>query len=276
MSAMWLVAMREFRQIATTRSFWITLLLLPIAIVVSQVSIRLLQPPAGVAVVIVDETGRYAPAIQRRIAFDRDRQVLGELDAYARKWKIAPPPGAVWGRGVRLFSPAEVAAFEAAGGPPAAKAELARLKPEAAAPLRIPAPLIIPIPPPPGVVVDKGPQAFGESLGPLQKKDVATPEGPRQLALGIYIPATFPQGGAAVRMWTNGRPNPSLIETFRQEINGALRAQALQASGIDMGTLARVQAITAPVVLIVPPEGSGRERLVMQSALPLAMSYLLL
>jgi ABC-2 type transport system permease protein len=276
MSAMWLVAMREFRQIAATRSFWVTLLLLPVAIVVSQVSIRLLQPPAGEAVVIVDETGRYAPAIERRIAFDRDRQVLSELDAYARRWKIAPPREAVWGRGVRLFSPAEVAAFESAGGLPAARAQIAHLKPAAAPPLRPPSPLIIPIPPPPGVVVDKGPQAFGDSLRPQQKKDVATPEGPRQLALGVYIPATFPQGGAVVRMWTNGRPNPSLIETFRQELNGALRAQALQASGIDMATLARVQAITAPVLLIVPPEGSGRERLVMQSVLPLAMSYLLL
>jgi hypothetical protein len=49
MSALLLVAAREFRQICTTRSFWITLLLLPMALVLSQVSARMFQPAPGVA-----------------------------------------------------------------------------------------------------------------------------------------------------------------------------------------------------------------------------------
>jgi ABC-2 type transport system permease protein len=273
---MWLVARREFRQIAATRSFWVTLLLIPLAIILSQVSVRLLQPPPGVALVIVDQTGRYAPLIQRRIDLDRDRQVLGELGAYAQKWKIAPVPGAVWTNGPRMFAPGEVAAFEAAGGLNAAKAEAARLKPAAAADFRPPSPLFIPISPPSGVVTDQGPQAFGDSLTPLMKKDVPTPRGPRPLALGVYIPADFGQPGVAAHMWTNGRPNPTLVETVRQELTGSLRNQALQASGVDTAALARVAAVNAPVVMSVPPEGSGRERMMLRSALPLALSYLLL
>ena len=276
MNAMLLVALREFRQICATRSFWITLLLLPVAIVLSQASARLLQPPPGVAVVMVDAGGAYAPAIQRRIALDQDQRVLGDLGAYAQRWKLAPKgPGAVWGQGPRLFTAQEVAAFEAGGGLPAAQAEAARLKPAAAPAFRPPSPLFLLIPPPPGVVTDQGPDAFGASITPLMRKDVATPVGPRQLALGVYIPAGL-ETGDAVRMWSNGQPNGPLVETLRQELNGALRMRALQASGLDMAALAKIQAINAPVSLAVPPAGSGRQRMMLRSALPLALAYLLL
>jgi ABC-2 type transport system permease protein len=277
MNAMWLVAIREFRQILSTRSFWITLLVLPVAIVLSQVSVRLMAPPPGVAVVIVDESGRYGPLIQRRIAFDHDRTVLSELGAYAQRWKIAPTgPGAIWGQGSRLFTAAEVQAFEAAGGLLAAEAQIARLKPAGAPDFHPPAAGFILIGPPADVITDKGPQAFGASVAPRQKKDVATPVGPRQLALGVYIPANFGTPGASVRMWTNGRPNAELVETIRAELSGALRAQALQSAGVNMAALANIQSINAPVQLTVPPAGSGRERLMLHSALPLALAYLLL
>src|SRR6202012_4053749 len=130
MNARLLVALREFRQIIATRSFWLTLLLIPAAIAISQVSVRLLQPPPGVAVVVVDQTGRYQAAIQQRVVFDRDQEVLSDLAGYAARWKIAAKgPGDVWAGGLRLFTPADVAAFEAAGGLKAAESELARLKP---------------------------------------------------------------------------------------------------------------------------------------------------
>ncbi len=277
MNATWLVAVREFRQICTTRSFWLTLLVLPLAIVLSQVSARLFAPPPGVAMVVVDDSGRYAPMIQRRIALDRDRQVLSELGAYAQRWKITPSgPGATWGAGPKLFSPGEARAFEAAGGLPAAQAQIARLKPAGAPDFHPPAAGFIPIPPPPGVVTNQGAEAFGSSLKPYLKKDVATPVGPRQLALGVYIPKDFGSPGVVVRMWTNGRPNVELVETVRQELSAAMRTRALQSSGVNMAALETIQTINAPVSLTVPPAGTGKERLILHSALPLALAYLLL
>ena len=275
MNRMLLVALREFRQIAATRSFWITLMLLPVALVLSQASTRLLRPPAGVAYTIVDETGRYAPAIQRRMAVDAERRSLAALATYADRWKIAAP-GAVWAGGPRLFTDADVAAFEAAGGPKAAEAQVARLKPAQAPDFRPPAEPFIAIKPPPGVVTDEGPDRFGETLAPHLKADVATPAGKRQLALAVYIPAGYGETAAPARLWTNGRPNATLVDLVRQELTQALRAQAFAASGIDPAALARVQAVSAPVTLTTPPAGAGRERMVLRSALPLAMSYLLL
>ncbi|HZZ67514.1 MAG TPA: ABC transporter permease [Phenylobacterium sp.] len=277
MNAMLLVAAREFRQICATRSFLIVLLLLPMVFVVSQLSVRLLQPPPGVAVVIVDASGRYAPVVQQRFALDRDRQALAGLAAYAERWKIVPTgPGAVWGHGAHLFSPQEILAFEAAGGLPAAQGEIARLKPAAAPAFQPPAASVIPIPPPPGVVTTQGPDAFGTSLAPHLKKNVATPVGPRPLGLGVYIPADFGSPGATVRMWTDGRPNALLVEAVRQELSGIERSQALRAAGFDMAALARIQAINAPIVLIAPPSGAGRAWVLLHSALPLALAYLLL
>jgi ABC-2 type transport system permease protein len=275
MNAKLLVARREFRQIIATRSFWITLLLMPLAIVLSQVSARLLQPPPGVALVIVDASGRYEPAIQKRIAFDRDQQTLNDLAVYAEKWKISPGD-AVWAHGPRLFSPAEVAAYEAAGGLAGAQAELARLKPAGAPDFHASGAVVIPIPTPAGVVTDQGPDAFGASLAPHLKKNVATPVGPRQIGLGVYIPADYGAAGVSARLYTDGTPRPMLVDPVRQELTAIQRAQMFQTSGIDPAALARLQAVNAPISLRAPPEGSNRERMMLHSALPLAFAYLLL
>jgi len=277
MNAMLLIAMREFRQICATRSFWITLLLLPMAFVVSQLAVRLTQPPPGVAVVIVDASGRYAPAIRKRFAVEQDRQVLEELATYAQRWKIKPTgSGAVWGQGARLFTPLEIVAFEAAGGLPTAQAEIARLKPTSVPPFHPPAVNVVPIAPPAGVVTDQGPEAFGASLAPHLGRNIATPAGPRPLSLGVYVPSDLGAPGVAVRMWSNGRTGEPLAETVRQELNGIARAQAVFASGIDMAALARVQSLNLPVTLTLPTGGSSRVQALQRAGLPLALAYLLL
>ncbi|THD77412.1 MAG: ABC transporter permease [Phenylobacterium sp.] len=277
MNPLLLVAAREFRQIAATRSFWITLLAIPIFIVGSQIAGRMLATPTGVAYTLADPSGRYAPAIRARIQRDNDRDVLDDLASYASRWKIAPQGGqAVWGLGPHWFTEGEIAQFEAAGGLPGAQAEIARLKPKNAPNFSPPHVHVVEVAPPAGVVTTEGPERFGATLAPHLKADIATPVGPRSLALGVYVPANLGEPGATVAMWTNGRPSEDLIDEVRGEISQVLRVRALQASGVDVAALARVQAITAPVSLSVPPAGSGRERMLLRSALPLALAYLLL
>ncbi len=275
MNPMLLVALREFRQITATRSFWITLLLVPVAIGVSQAMAYFMNEPDGVAYVVVDETGRYGPAIHQRIAADRDREVLSSMAGYAERQKIVKP-GAVWSGGRRWYSEADIAAYRAAGGEAAALAELNRLKPRAAADFKPPEERFIPAETPADVVRGQGAERFAATLQPHLKDDIVTRAGPRTLALGIYIPKDFGRPGATVGLWTSGRPNQGLIETVRAELTRLLRSEALATSGLDVATLARVQAVNAPIALHVPPAGDGRERMVLRSALPLALSYLLL
>jgi len=282
MNAKLLVALREFRQITSTRSFWLTLLLVPAAIAISQLSVRLLQPPPGVAVVVVDQTGRYQGVIQQRFIYDRDQEVLADLGTYASKWKVAAKgPGAkgssdVWAEGPRLFTPADVSAFEAAGGLKTAQAELAKLKPAGAPDFQPPKPNVIPVAPPAGLVTDKDAAAFGASLAPRMKQTVATPAGPRKIGLGVFIPADYGTPGVTARFYPDGTPRPMLVDAVRQELTAIQRADALKASGIDTAALARIQGVRAPIAMEAPPEGGGRERMMLHSALPLAMAYLLL
>jgi ABC-type Na+ efflux pump permease subunit len=271
-----LVALREFRQITSTRSFWITLMILPLAIAASQFMARYFRPPPTVAYVLVDETGRYAPVIRQRVQMEEDRKALADLSSYADKWKIKPGGQAVWGQGARWYNDADVARFEAAGGMSAAQAEVAKLKPSNAPAYKPPEPGAIAIDPPAGVVTTQGAQRFGETLTPNLKANVQTPQGPRALALAVYVPADFGEPGVSVRMWTNGTTHPELSASVREVLNQGLRLKALQASGLDLAALGRIQTITAPVQVTVPPVGSGRERMMLQSALPLALSYLLL
>ncbi len=49
-----LVAAREFRQIAATRSFWLTLLILPVALAIGAVAPRLMEDSDTERVVLID------------------------------------------------------------------------------------------------------------------------------------------------------------------------------------------------------------------------------
>jgi ABC-2 type transport system permease protein len=70
-----LVARREYRQITATRGFWVMLLFIPLAIIVTQIAAQLIKPPASIAYVIVDASGQYARTVQRRIELDYQRTV---------------------------------------------------------------------------------------------------------------------------------------------------------------------------------------------------------
>ena len=273
-----LIAAREYRQIAATRGFWVMLLMIPLIIAVSQFAGRLVTPKASVAYVLVDASGQYAPAIQHRMELSYQRAVLGDLATYVQKWKVgSASPGAVWASGPRWFSDTEAETFIAQGGLPAALGQIAPRLPADATPFKSAEPrLYIPVGPPTGVPVDRGPDAFGAAIaGPLQG-DVMTGEGKRPLTLAVYIPKDFGVSADPARIWSNGRYTGELIDTVRAELTGRLRAQALQASGLSQADFMRIESLAAPVTVATPPPGSGRAQVVVRSLLPLALVYLLL
>lgn len=274
MNPLLLVAAREFRQIIATRSFWITLLILPAALIASQFAARFIAKPVGSAYVLVDESGRYAPAIEQRLQLIHDRQVLTELAAYAARWGIRPQ--GAWAAGSHGVSEAEIAGFEATGGVAGAEAQIGRVKPKDAPDFRPSPPEFIALPPPAGVITDQGPARFGATLAPHQKGEVATAFGSRPLTLGVYIPADLGGAGGPIRMFTNGRADAELIEQVRGAVSQVLRVQSLRASGIDLAALAKAESVSAPISVSAPPGGSGRDSLALRSALPLAIAYVLM
>jgi ABC-2 type transport system permease protein len=277
MSAALLVAAREFRQVVSTRGFWVMLLIVPLMLAVSIGASALFAPKPGVAFTLVDASGRYGPAIERRLEMDYQREVLRGLATYVDRWKLASvDPGAVWARRDAWPADAAVARFIAEGGSDAA---LRRLQPQAPpeAPAFQPPPrTFIEIPPPAGVPTSQGPDAFGRAITAPMQGDAATPQGKRPFAVAVYIPADFGAPGAAARIWTNGRFNEGLIDTIREQLTAALRHSFLQASGLSSDTATRVETVSAPIQVSEPAPGAARGVVVAKSIIPLALVYLLL
>ena len=277
MSAVLLVAARDFRQIVATRGFWVMLMIVPLALAVSIFGSIFFGPQTTSAFSLVDASGRYGAQVERRLELDHQREVLRSLSTYVDRWKLASvDPAAPWARRGAWASDAEVARFVAGGGAPAALRRLQPRLPEEASAFKPPPRYFVEIPPPGGAPVDKGPDAFGNALAGALQGDVQTPDGKKPFAVAVYIPKDFGAPGSVVRIWTNGRPDGGLIGAIRAELTSALRLSALQASGLPAATAAAIQSMNAPVQISEPPAGGGRGRVLTRSLVPLALVYLLL
>ncbi len=277
MRSILLVAMREYRQIASTRGFWVMLLVLPVVIGITQFAGRYFRPQTNSAYVMVDSTGLYAEPIEKRLVLNRERGFLIDLSGFAQRWGAdKAKPDAIWAQGRSWFTDAEVETFIGAGGIEKAVAEVTPLLPKDAPKYEITPRATMRADLPADVVTGKGAEALGVSLAHYLQGDIKTSDGKRPLSLAVYIPANLGAPGTAVQMWTNGRPNEVLIETIRSEITRIQRSRALQASGLPPEIATQISTITTPVNVSAPPQGSGREQVLIRSALPLAMVYLLL
>jgi len=276
-----LVAWREYKTTAKTRSFILTLLIIPLMIAGSAALSAFNSRPEGTTYVLVDTTGRYGPALEARETLDYQRSVMSRLSDYAGRWHLR-----TWLAGTplateeRWYNDADVRTFMQSGGAPAV---LARLKPHlpADAPaFDYPTQWQFRVAPPQGVPTDKGPDAFGAAIRPWLHKDMNTPAGPRPLATAIYLPADF---GAAdptapnttAKVWSDGQPDSYFLGTLRDELTGMLRVEALRADGLAPAQIAAAETLSPRFDVAAPPPGGGRELVFIKSALPIALSYLL-
>ena len=125
-----IVAAREFRQIASMRSFWLTLLILPIALSLGPIAQRFLRDDRADRVMVIDRTGgAEARSLEQRFAMDRDRALLQQLSRYVQRHKLEKAdPAAPWASHDRWYSDADIAQFKTSGGLPAALAKINRAK----------------------------------------------------------------------------------------------------------------------------------------------------
>ncbi len=146
-----LVAAREFRQIAATRSFWLTLIILPAAFALGPLTSRFNGRSNVETVMLIDQSGGgVAAAIRHQIDTNEQRLILIDLARYVKRHDLQrAAPNAVWARDARWFGDPDVEAFVAAGGLKAARASIAKVAPEDAKKFEAPEPnyKIVPTPP---------------------------------------------------------------------------------------------------------------------------------
>ena len=126
-----IVAAREFRQITAMRSFWLTLLILPLALSLGPIAQRFMRDDTPDRVIVIDRTGgAEARSIEQRFATDRDRELLQKLSRYVQRHKLEKAdPAAPWASHDRWYTDADIAQFRASGGLPAALRKIDRVKP---------------------------------------------------------------------------------------------------------------------------------------------------
>ncbi|MFC3080591.1 ABC transporter permease [Phenylobacterium terrae] len=270
MRAVLLIAWREFRQVVRTRGFWISLLVLPLALGVTYLGQRLGGPSGGVAYMLVDGTGQYGSAIRQRLEMGHQRQVLIELSRYEARWLGEGPA-----EPRRWFSEAEVAEFIASGGAPARLRTLQTRLPEEAPPFEPPSPAVAEAAPPRSVAAARDPAAVEAAVWAFIGEQTATDYGRRRLTTVVYIPPQFGETTAAVRVWTSGVPSATVIEVVRSELARQLRRQALAGAGVPAEKVAAIESLQAPVLVTsAPPRPASR--MTAGSILPLGAAYLLL
>ena len=269
-----LVAAREFRQIAMTRSFWLTLLILPAAFAIGPLTQRFMSRDDTSRVMVIDRTGgATARAIHDRFDLEHQRDVLADLARYVQRHRLdRAAPGAPWTQHDRVYTDADVARFVAEGGLADAQRRLKPVTPAGTPAFTAPKPDFAFVPPPASLAAT----ADGALDARLQALLHPTDKNTKALDYAVLILADFGRS-PAVRIWTNGELGGRFVGTLQQVLTQELRGRYLAANGLS-ADVARTAGTIAPALALVspPPGGGARERLLIRSILPLVAAYMLM
>lgn len=269
-----LVAIREYRQITRMRSFWLTLLILPLALAIAPLSQRFMNDDKSQRVLVIDKDGGAAgEQIADRLRLDEERRAMNDLARYVQRHKIKAPANAPWARNDRYFSDADVQLFASRGGAEAALAQLKPAIPDNAPEFEAPKPRYRLIDPPADIAALQGP-ALDRRLEGLLRPAAGSKAEPIDAI--IVIPQGFSQTGTA-RLSSSGRPDQALVGSVQDVLTRSLRQRLLAAQGVPLDVAAAASIVTPNLMIAQPAPGSGaREALLVRSILPLASCYLLM
>ena len=269
-----IVAAREFRQITAMRSFWLTLLILPLALSLGPIAQKFLRDDRADRVIVIDRTGgAEARSLEQRFGFERDRELLQKLSRYVQRHKLEKAdPAAPWARHDRWYADADVAQFRASGGLPAAIARMDRVKAADAPEFKPPTPDYELVAPPaaltslPDSQLDSAVQAY---LKPADDKA-------KPIDYVLLVPREF-GSSPTVRLWARSEARAEFVATVQDVLTRDLRSRFLESQGVAPQA-AQAASVIAPALSISspPPGGGAREAMLVRSILPLAASYLLM
>ena len=268
-----IVGAREFRQIAGMRSFWLTLLILPLAFAIGPLAQRFMRDDDPARVMIIDRTAVEAQPISRRLTLDHDREVLTQLARYVRRHHLeAADPAAPWAQHDRWYSDADVARFATSGGLPAARARLTRATPKGVPAFDPPKAdyEMVPVPPALAALPD---DRLADAL-----KTVIKPEkdGVEAVDYVILVPRDF-GASPVVRLWANTQPAARFMAAVQEVLTRDLRSRYLQSQGLSPAAAQSASDIAPAVAISTPPPGGGaREAMLVRSILPLVACYMLM
>jgi ABC-type Na+ efflux pump permease subunit len=269
-----IVAGREFRQILGMRSFWLTLLILPIAFAIGPLAQHFIDKDEPDRVMIIDRTGGgEARAISDRFTLDHNRNVLIKLSRYVERYHLEQAdPSAPWAQHDRWYGNADVARFVASGGATSAQAKLKAVMPKGTPEFDPPKPDydIVPVPASLSGVSDG---QLDAALKPVLKPEDKTA---KRVDYALLVPEGF---GASpqVRLWASRQPAPAFVASVQDVLTRDLRTRFLSTQGVSPASAQAAATIAPALAISTPPPGGGaRESMFVRSILPLAAAYMLM
>lgn len=269
-----LIAAREIRQIAKTRSFWLTLMIIPLMLGIAPLLGRMISPDLRQTVMLIDQSQTGAgKAIADRIAFDRQRTNLSALADFAKANDLQHiAPGAAWTQRLDWYADGVVAKFIAQGGTDAALKTLRAKAPKLAESFELPKPNFEVVATPDDIA--KTPVAKLD--GALMPWIKPTKESGRKAV--DYVLAIPPDFGAqpVVKLWSDGQPRAAFMALAQTELTRTLRSGYLQSQGVQAPVASIANQLEPAIAVTRPAEVGGRAKMIVQSILPVAMAYVLL
>ncbi len=299
-----LVAWHEYVEHAKTKGFWIGILLLPAVLLLAiQGSFWLGQraTPARYFVV-ADPSGDFQPLIDRSMAREHRKKILGALLRYAQdNARPTSGPGKFPAPGLQEFlsqysdaSDDALDRLEKGGG---AAGFLKEIKPfliDQAAAFREPPPTFTRIELPPDLAAANTNSISGDAIKPYLTgaKKILRDGKPVQIYAALIIPADLEKSVSAappkaeansakqtVAYWSSNLADTRLRDDLENVINSELRRRAYRAHGIDRQLIAAIERTRAPFASLNPKKEKGQEAVgttdVMQQWLPVGFVYLL-
>lgn len=271
-----LVAMREFRQITGMRSFWLTLLILPIAFAAGPIASKVMGSDRVQRVMLIDASGREATAIRERLDNDWQRRMLSALSRYAQRYELdRASPNALWAQHDRLYGDPEVAAFVRAGGMSAALTTMKQAAtPET--PAFDPPDADFTIVPTPLTIAKADPGTLDRLLKPLVQPAELGDKKAKPLDYAVYIPSGFGTSTSSARLWSSEQPDASFVQPLQAVLTQRLRNAYVQSTGLAPEQAAAATTLVPAIAVSTPAPGGGRERMLVRSVVPLLSAYILL
>ncbi len=271
-----LVAIREFRQVAAMKSFWLTLLLIPAALAIGPIFTRALDEDEAARVVVIDRAGGgAADAVEQRFGMEDDRRTLRALSRYVRRHSLeSADPQAPWTQHDRWYTDADVAAYRQAGGVDAAVGKIDRVRAEETPEFDPPAAEYSFARANAALASAKG-EALQEQADALLDADSDAGDG-KAADLVLLIGEGYPED-PTVRLWSKDQPRASFVATLREVLTADLQQRLLTSQGLSQESALAIQTAAPAIAVTTPPPGGGaREAMLIRSIVPLALSYILM
>lgn len=267
-----LVARREIRQILAMKSFWLTLLILPVALALGPILGESLDDNEPTRVVVVDRSGgAAAAALEARFAENDDRDILRSLSRYVQRYELeSAAPDAPWTQHDRWYTAADIEAFRAAGGVETALKRIDAVRAEGVPEFEPDAReyAFLPVP---DELANRDDEAFADAAQALFDGD--TEDAPEVI---VRVGENYP-ADPRIGLYSANQPRSSFVTALQETLTGDLRTRLLAERGISGAEAAAIQAATPAIEVTTPPPGDGaREALLVRSIVPLALAYILM